>query len=173
MSTIPAGDGVIATTPRLRLRRIRHDDALAYFTIFGDPRIAEFDDFEPITLAEAEQDVHGIVCGYASGEGGHEYAAEFIEHGLMVGVLCWIVEGDSAFIGFHFDHAYQGQGLASEAVRAFLPWLRESQGLRVAAVVDPANAPSIRLLERVGLQRVGERPTADGTGIELVYRLDP
>ncbi len=57
-------------------------------------------------------------------------------------------------IGFTLAPAYWGQGLATEAVSGILSYLfGPAQKHRVFASVDPRNAPSIALLERVGMRR--------------------
>lgn len=63
-----------------------------------------------------------------------------------------------AEIGFTLDRRYQGQGYATEAVRAMLEFLFADGRLRrISAECDARNAPSARLLERVGFQREGLR----------------
>src|SRR5262249_10234717 len=45
----------------------------------------------------------------------------------------------------------QGKGYATEAVRAALAWLEASRGrLRTVCMIDPSNAPSIRVAEKCG-----------------------
>ena len=66
--------------------------------------------------------------------------------------------------------AVRGRGLATEAARTVLTWLRDRPDIvRVWAVTDPPNAASIRVLERLGmrLERQGE---VDGVD-RLFYRL--
>ena len=57
-------------------------------------------------------------------------------------------------IGFTIESAYRGRGFGTEAVRALLDYsFRGLHAHRVCASVDPSNAPSIALLERVGLRK--------------------
>lgn len=59
-------------------------------------------------------------------------------------------------LGYWMGEAHAGQGLMSDAVRALLPYAFGTLRLRrVEAACLPENAPSIRLLERVGFIREG------------------
>ena len=58
-------------------------------------------------------------------------------------------------MGWIFSRAAQGQGLATEAGRAALEWIDEALGpASIPAIIDPENAPSIRLAERLGFRRL-------------------
>ena len=60
-------------------------------------------------------------------------------------------------IGYHTVKAHAGQGLATEAVRAFLPVMMDKLGLtQVAGICDAQNAASIRVMEKCGFTRVYE-----------------
>ena len=51
----------------------------------------------------------------------------------------------------------QGQGYALEACRAALDWFNSTfSGLSIPAIIDLENAPSIRLAERLGFERLGD-----------------
>lgn len=65
-------------------------------------------------------------------------------------------KGTQAEIGWAFDPAAQGHGLATEAVRRLLGVCFTDLGLRrVTAGCFADNAPSWRLMERVGMRREG------------------
>jgi ribosomal-protein-alanine N-acetyltransferase len=60
-------------------------------------------------------------------------------------------------IGYDIVPAYQGQGYATEMARAFVKWaLDQALVRRVAAECLPDNWASIRVLEKLGMQRVAE-----------------
>lgn len=66
-------------------------------------------------------------------------------------------DGRQAEIGFTFSRAYQGRGLASEAVARLLDYAFGELGLhRVYAITDQENVRSVALLERLGMRREGE-----------------
>ena len=59
-------------------------------------------------------------------------------------------------IGFAFLPAHRGQGFAVETARATLAYARDTLGLdRIVAIVSPENAPSIRVLETLGMVQEG------------------
>ncbi|WP_396595351.1 GNAT family N-acetyltransferase [Brevundimonas sp. R86498] len=58
---------------------------------------------------------------------------------------------DAPELGWGVAPRYQGQGLAREAVDAALDWCdRVLRAPRTVCMIDPLNAPSLKLAERVG-----------------------
>jgi ribosomal-protein-alanine N-acetyltransferase len=67
--------------------------------------------------------------------------------------------------GTHTD--YRNRGYASEAARALVDWGLAQPGVeRVIAKCDLDNYPSVRVLEKIGMQRVGD---TDG---QLLWKTD-
>jgi ribosomal-protein-alanine N-acetyltransferase len=61
-------------------------------------------------------------------------------------------------VGYGVDDGSQGQGLATEAVRAAIEWAAAQPGVRViSATTFPLHIPSIRVLEKCGMRRSGFR----------------
>ena len=75
----------------------------------------------------------------------------------MIGVLCHAEERRGIFIGFHFNPDFGRKGYATEAARAYVDWLETRFAKPIYALVDPENAPSISLLERLGFRQLSER----------------
>lgn len=68
---------------------------------------------------------------------------------------------DTVDIGYSIVPAYRNQGYASEAAQMLIDWAFAQPGIeRVIATCLPTNAPSIRVLEKLGMQRTGT--TASG-----------
>lgn len=66
---------------------------------------------------------------------------------------------DAPELGWGVAPAFQGQGLAREALEAALDWCdRVLKAPRTVCMIDPPNAPSLKLAERTGY-----RPYAEGT----------
>ena len=92
----------------------------------------------------------------------------------LIGDIGLILSRDSsqAEIGFSLRRQSQGRGLATAAVKEAIALVFESTGARkVVGIADTRNLPSIRLLERVGMQHVETRG-ARSRGMsctELVY----
>lgn len=67
-------------------------------------------------------------------------------------------EAGVAEIGYGVDEAVRGQGLATEAARACVAWALEQPAvLSVMATAHALNRASQRVLEKVGMRRVGSR----------------
>jgi RimJ/RimL family protein N-acetyltransferase len=65
-------------------------------------------------------------------------------------------DGRQAEIGVTFAREHQGKGYAFEAVSRLLDYAFSNLGVqRVVAIADQQNAPSVALLERLGMRREG------------------
>lgn len=144
---------------RLTLRPLDPEDAPAVFKIFGDPRVAEhwsspamksLDEAHEL-LEEIEQlfDVRALF----------QWGVSLNQTKTIVGT-CTLYQLDTsnrrAEIGFALGSAHWGQGLATEAVSRLLDFAFEKLNLhRLEADVDPNNAASLFLLEKLGFQREG------------------
>lgn len=88
-----------------------------------------------------------------------QFAIESEETGALIGDCALRVDEREPYraeIGFTLAREYQGRGLASEAVSRLLDYAFDVLGLhRVVAIADCRNAPSVALLERLGLRREG------------------
>ena len=147
------------SSPRLHLRPLVLADAPFLFALRGDPVVQRYGSAPPWT--ELQQAVDRI------GEYQRDMAA-----GLAV-QLALVRREDDALIGtctlFHLDAQCRraevgyalvvgawGRGYANEAVVALLDWGFAQLGLnRVEADIDPRNASSARVLERLGFVREG------------------
>lgn len=92
-------------------------------------------------------------------------ALELVDSGTICGdvALHFLdTQPDTVEVGITLDPAHQGQGLATEALRAMITWLFEAHAAhRVLANADARNAPVRRLLERLGLRQEAELREAD------------
>lgn len=139
------------TTARLHLRKLQRGDAAFLHAWLSDPAVMRFwstlphDDF-----ATTERWVELSLAESAAGRA-HDYVV--LREGVIVGrVAFW--SGNE--IGFFFGPAYQGQGYASEALAAFCRFGLTALGFdEIRADVDPGNAASLRVLERIGFSRTG------------------
>ena len=69
--------------------------------------------------------------------------------------LQYLDGGTDIELGYKIARAHWGQGFAAEAARACLKWGLAERPERVVAIVDPANARSSRVLDKIGMVRVG------------------
>jgi RimJ/RimL family protein N-acetyltransferase len=147
-------------TTRLRLRRFRDDDCALFMDYRNDPEVARYQSWEGITESEARALIQEVkeIQPWEPGEW-LQIAIEIKETELLVGDCAFKIDEDDARqaeIGFTLSRAYQGRGIASEAVSCLLEYAFASLGLhRVIAIVDVENAASVALVERLGLRREG------------------
>ncbi|MBK8159646.1 MAG: GNAT family N-acetyltransferase [Rhodospirillaceae bacterium] len=141
----------ILTTPRLTLRPLAMSDAPALHQWLSDPQVMRYWSTLPHTeIAQTEAWVQSSLDAMAKGEA-QDFAV--LHDGRVIGrVAFW--QGDE--IGFLFDPKAWGKGFASEALRAIAAYGFEVLGFdEIRADVDPDNAASLRVLERVGFKRTG------------------
>lgn len=173
-------DDTVAETERLVLRRWRVTDAALQRELWaerdprapahrrlspdGHPTIEEFeerirreDPAATIALLAAVRRTDGAVVGYA---------------GLIPDVHGDPGKPDEPEIAYEFLRRAQGQGLATEASIAVVDWARRSGHRRLWATVREWNAPSRRVLDKLGFVET-ERVDPDAAhGDTLFYRLD-
>jgi RimJ/RimL family protein N-acetyltransferase len=141
----------ILETERLLLRRMMGYDAPALHALLSDPETMRYWSTPPHkTLAETEAWVDEGVTAMARGDG-HDFAV--LESDRLIGRVAFWMGNE---IGFLFSRAIWGKGYAQEALNVVLRYGFEQLGFKtVRADVDPDNARSLRLLERVGFRRTG------------------
>ena len=75
-------------------------------------------------------------------------------------------------IGYGLTPSYQGRGYMTEAVQTFAAWLLAQPGVRrVTAECLTTNTGSVRVLEKSGFARVGERHDAEEGGWLVLWQL--
>lgn len=167
-------------TERLTLRAHRLDDFDACSAVWSDPEVVRWIGGDPPT-----------------GEDNWSRLARIVGHWALLGFGYWaVIEKDGggylgdvgvferrAVIDPRFDPAIeagwaltptaQGKGYANEAMSAILAWADANlDGRPIVCMIDAANAPSIRLAERLGFRRYGEGLHKDKT-LQLFARESP
>ena len=141
----------IIETERLVLRRMMAYDTPALHVMLSDPETMRYWSTPPhATLAESEAWVADGLAAMARGDG-----VDFVvlESDRLIGRVAFWMGNE---IGFLFSRAVWGKGYATEALIAVLRYgFRELSFKAVRADVDPDNARSLKLLERVGFRRTG------------------
>jgi len=160
-------------TPRLRLRRLvadDADDAEFLLALYNDPDfLRNIGDRGIHTVADARAFIsRGPRAPYA--DVGHGLLCiEERDTGRRLGV-CGLVRRDflpAADLGFALLPAARGHGFAREAAQAVVQFARTELRLpRLFGVVQPDNAPSIRVLESVGMHLERHMPgSSDGAAL--------
>ena len=96
---------------------------------------------------------------------------------VLIGDMGLLLSSDAtqAEVGFTLRRASHGRGLATAAVREAIALIFEhTPARRVIGAADARNTPSIRLLERAGMQRVDTRRVQAFAEAytEFVYAID-
>jgi len=140
-------------TERLRLRPWRPADRPALERMVHDPDMMRYithgrtwTDKEVDELLERQArhlKNHGVCFG----------AVELLATGEVIGLVGLQPHDDGEFeLGWWIWKAHWGRGYATEAARAFIAHARDVMGLdRLVAVIDPPNAASIQVAERLGM----------------------
>jgi len=163
---------IILGTARLRLRRLRREDADAVFAIIGDDVAMQY---YPKTFdrRDANEWIERNLRRYA--EYGHGLFAATLKGADEVigdcGVIRQTVEGQPQLeVGYHFRRDQWGHGYATEAARACIGLAFRGLGAeKVISLIRPENVPSRRVAERNGMQI--EKQVAHAELPHLVYAM--
>lgn len=147
-------------TPRLRLRPARAEDLAAVHAVLSHPEATRWWSTPPHESPETTAVwLDSMIAGNDSG------LDLLIERGgVVIGKAGFWSPPDIGYI-LHPDH--WGQGLATEAITAVLDRMFAlTEFDEAVADVDPENAPSLRLLEKLGFRRTGfEAATVNVGGV--------
>lgn len=165
---------LLFVTPRLACRQLTAADEDELYAVYSDPEAMKYvDDGQPISREETRQWIEVTQANYAR-RGYGMSALELKESGEIVGFMGLVHPKDQVEpeLKYALKRAFWGQGLATEAADGMLRFGLTSKGMRyVIATTAPANAPSHRVLEKVGMQR-GEIVRDDGEDV-LVFEWRP
>ncbi|GAA4718986.1 GNAT family N-acetyltransferase [Sphingomonas lutea] len=151
-------------TERLVLRAWRRDDREPYFAILQEPAVFRHFGPDPMGMEESWRRVNAAAGSWLlNGFGG--WAVERRSDGKLVGMLAMFTGwrdldpefGHDPEMGWIFATEAHGQGLAGEACRAALHWAEANlPPSPIWAIIAPANAPSIKLAEKLGFEHIHE-----------------
>ena len=152
------GEAPVVETARLRLRPFRAEDLGPHAATMADPQVMRHLGGTGLAREDAwRRLLTGLGMWAMFGYG--YWAVERRSDGAWIGQVGFAdfkrdmqpsIEGLPE-MGWIFAPAAQGQGFASEAVAAGLGWADEVlQAPEIVAIIDPDNAASIRLAEKVG-----------------------
>lgn len=136
-------------TPRLCLREFTLEDVAALHDLESRPEVVRYQTYPPRTEDDARRVVEEILRGQASAPRKHLELAVVLGETFIGRVGSW-AEGRSTRLWYAFLPAYQGQGYATEAMRAFVDVV---PGSKLIIECDPRNVASWRLAERLGFSR--------------------
>ena len=159
---MPVFSPTVLSTDRLSLRWLDAADSAAQYAIFSDPLVMRYWSSAPWTdIAQAASLIAKAQADYAAGRA-LRWAVVRRDTGEMVGnvnLYNFFDANRRCDVGYALARAHWGQGLLGEALAAALAHGFESLNLnRVEADIDPRNAASAKLLERLGFAREGYMP---------------
>ncbi|MGH8852721.1 MAG: GNAT family N-acetyltransferase [Telluria sp.] len=152
----------ILTTNRLTLRPLTLDDAHDLFAVFSDPAVVRYWSAASWTsVANAEASIeHALACYREQSE--VRFGIELAETGVLIGTVNLhqpFPQNRRCEIGYALGSPYWGKGYATEALAAALDYgFHELRLNRVEADIDPRNAASAAVLERMGFRKEGYMP---------------
>ena len=149
-------------TERLMLRSWEERDRVPLARVLGDPEVRRF--YPKALSFEGASAQFDAVLGKQAERGFHFGAAELKADGSFVGMVGLGYLADimrdaipgrpEVEIGWQFDKAFWGRGLAPEAAKAWLAHGVETLGLgEIVAFTYEGNHPSRRVMEKIGMLR--------------------
>lgn len=156
---MPFPSSIALDSPRLRLSPLTDADAEALFDIQSDPLVMRYWNHAPWTDVGQARDA--IAADHVARAAGQALRLGIREKGgaRLVGTcLVFAFEAGSrrAELGYNLASHAQGQGFMHEALDCLVAHLFDELGLlRLEAEIDPRNAPSAKVLERLGFQQEG------------------
>ncbi|WP_423446899.1 GNAT family N-acetyltransferase [Kocuria sp. KSNUG] len=159
-------------TPRLLLRRPRPADVDAVFAYRSRADVARYLSAGTWTRQKTDEELDTYAGAQLNGPGDElVLLAELRATREVVGEvgLTWTDAEHTAEIGYVFNPAYTGKGLASEAVAGVLSAALGTWGFsQVSARTDADNRASRLLCERVGMTLTARSLSTDGRDVEEV-----
>lgn len=142
-------------TARLRLRRLKPDDAARLAEYRSNPTIAQYQSWESMTIDEASEFINATPEHFlADLDTWCQFAiADKTTDDLLGDIgLCRKSPGDVVEIGFTLAPDAQGRGIAAEACRAAIDKVFSLNGVAMLiAIVDSRNTSALSLVRRLGM----------------------
>lgn len=145
--------------PRIRLRWLTGDDVDALFAIFSDEQMMRYWSSTPMKGREEAAELLARIHGGFRDKSVFQWGVERKADGALLGTctLFNIHRGNMrAELGYCLHSAHWGRGYMGEALAALIDHSFHVLKLRrLEADVDPGNANSLRILDRMGFSREG------------------
>ncbi|QVY61796.1 GNAT family N-acetyltransferase [Cytobacillus gottheilii] len=149
----------IIETPRLRLRKITAEDANSILVYLSDEDVMKYYGLLPFTSVD---DALGEIAWYQSiqdHQTGMRWGITLKEEDVIIG-SCGFHNGVAKHfrteIGFELSKAYWGKGIAAEAIKAVVSYGFDHMNInRIEALIEPANQPSQKVVEKIGFIKEG------------------
>lgn len=143
------------------------EDADSMVEVLADERMYEFTGGAPPTLDRLRQRYRTMARGRSpSGdEWWFNWIVHWPPHGLVGAVQATVpADRSRADVAWEVGVPWQGHGVAGEAVRAMIDWLRAAAVTDLRACIHPDHAASVAIASRIGLS-----PTTELIDGEVVW----
>ncbi|MEU7911635.1 GNAT family N-acetyltransferase [Microbispora bryophytorum] len=156
--------GSTISTPRLRLRPWRHDDAAGALDIYGSSEVSRWLAPAMDHVGDLDQ-MRAVMTGWiaaplrSEGRPSGRWVIEETESGRVAGsgqILPLPPEGEDLELGYQLAPWAWGRGFAAEAGHALAHYAFSNGEEEVFAVVRPKNERGTRAARRIGMEWVGE-----------------
>jgi RimJ/RimL family protein N-acetyltransferase len=167
---------VILETQRLVVRPFTINDAAFVHALVNDPDwLKHIGDRNVHSLEDARGYIETRVLASYERNGFGMWVV-CLPSGEPIGT-CGLIQREGfedADIGFAFLPAYRGKGYALESAKAVMSHGTSVLGMkRIVAIVSPANEPSIRILEKIGMKFEGMIRMPEDTEDIRLYAIVP
>ena len=160
-------------TPRLKLRQFTAADHAAYAAMSADAEVMRhIGAGGPLSSDDAWRSMAGML-GHWTLKGYGMWAIEARDGGELLGRAGFIdPPGWPGFeLGWLLGRPYWGLGFATEAASRCLRYaFEELRRDQVISLIRPANAPSIKVAERLGMRNTGEIELLGSTALRYEAR---
>ena len=174
--TLPDLDRPLVVTERLELWLPREDDIADMLAIVADPHTHRYLAPMGTTGSHLSRILRNtgswVIYGYGL------CAVKFIGDDRPIG-NCAIFHSHRD-LGADFDGwpeagwiigaRHEGKGIASEAMQGLLEWFDAAHGREIVCLIEPGNAASLRLAEKLGFAPMREAILSDGDAALLLQR---
>ena len=168
-------------TARLRLRALRLGDFDAFAAMWAEPAVVRFIGGEPLSREAAwTRFLRQMGMWHYLGFG--TFAVDDKASGALAGVAGFhdlkrnivpSLEG-TLEAGWVFGSAFQGKGMAEEAMRAVLAWAdRDHPGRRITCIIRPAHHASLHVAAKLQFSEVARTDYDDAPMVVLERRAFP
>jgi aminoglycoside 6'-N-acetyltransferase len=159
MTTLVA-DPLPRAGSRIVLRRLRQADLADFQAYRTDPEVGRYQGWSPVSTNVAQVFLSDMSrVKFSAIDVWFQVGIADRATDRLIGDIGFSICGpdhDHAELGFSLSRPAQGQGLATEAVRAMMDLLFEVTGVtRIVSITHTQNLACIRLLQRVGMRQVG------------------
>ena len=149
----------VLVTERLVLRELLPLDAEQVFLFRSDPEVMRHVARTPAKSVEDARALIDLITANVAAKDAVQWAITLKNEEALIGIIgFWRIQKEHylAELGYSLQRTQWGKGLMSEAIAAVLHFGFGTLGLhKVEAVTRPANAGSIRALEKNGFEREG------------------